>query len=281
MAHRINYLPFARKEVLAVPAQIAGQVTTGGQVTTDLARFATDGCRAAILQDVTIFEGTDSTAATTNWAGDGGMILTRFGIDGHMFLTEDLYDYRVLADKMRPNQSVWDWSCGGLFPYRIYPGDRMKVMMGVPTNTSFLYRAVMFSGVHVASGEAYHLYANNDDSLRTTTPDETMLDSPRMACPSDSPIDLYSVSHPIWNNDMDESVSVYIMDGNDRPFWEDREWENIIDPPTSPISLGASGVRLAPEETFRVELQNGNENVSADQNVTVMLRGVLEVIENV
>ena len=281
MAQRINYLPFARKEVLSVPAQIAGQVTTGGQVTTDLARFGTDGCRAAILQDVIIFEGKDDAEATTNWAGDGGMILARFGIDGHMFLTEDLYDYRVMADKPRPNCSVWDWSCDKQFPYRIRPGQEMKVMMGVPTNTSFVYRAVMFSGQHVESGEAYHLYANNEDSLRTTTPDETMLVSPRMKCPGESAVDLFSVSHPIWNNDMGDTVPVYIMDGNDRPFWEDREWGNIIDPPTSPISFGASGIRLAPEETFRVELQNGNANVTANQNVTVTLRGVLEVIENV
>lgn len=278
----INYLPFARRETVSVPAKISDRVTAGGSATTNLAEFGTGGARRTIIQDIIIFEGDDDTAGTTNFVGNGGLIVVRIGIDGKQFLTEGLYDYRVMADKMRPNMACWDWSMGGRYPYRLYPGQEMLVLLAPSPATSVQVadvdvRAVFFSGRHVKNNEPYHLYHYKDVERRTFD-DLISMSSPRMCCPYDSPIDLYSVALPDWMVGQGDTQIVYIEDGNNRPFWTNRHWGHIIDPPCSPIGLGMkNGWAIKPDETLIVELQNGNNAVSTAQDVTVIVRGVLEV----
>ena len=285
----INYLPFARRETVTVPTAAADKTIVGGSVSTNLTEFGTGGVRRAILQDIIIFEGDDDTASTTNFAADGGLVLARIGIDGKQFLTEDLYDYRVMADLPRPNMACWDWSCGGLYPYRLYPGQKMSVLLGASPQTSVQVdsvraRAVLFSGRHVKNNEPHHLY-NYVDVRRydaDSGDDLIAMDSPRMKCPIDSPIDLYSVTLPDWMVAQADTQVAYIEDGNSRPFWTNRHWGHIIDPPCSPISLGMkTGWAIDPDEMLVVELQNGNTALEAAEtesaDVTVILRGVLEV----
>ena len=69
----------------------------------------------------------------------------------------------------------------------------------------------------------------------------------------------------------------YILDGNDRPLWDNRNYSQIINNVVSPISMGYGGLMLDPDETVRVELENGADILADDVNVTVMYRGVLEV----
>jgi len=281
----LNYLPFARRETVSVLAKVGARVLVGGSSSTNLAEFGTGGVRRAILQDLIIFEGDDDTASDTAFATDGGLLGARIGIDGKQFLTEALYDYRVMADLMRPNMSCWDWSCGGRYPYRLYPGQKMGVLLGASPQTSVQVdsvsvRAVFFSGRHVKNNEPHHLYHYQDVRRYDAGSgnDLIAMDSPRMKCPMDSPLDLYSVALPEWMRTSNDTQIIYIEDGNSRPFWPDRHWGHILDPPCSPISFGMkNGWAIDPDETIVVELQNGNPTVTTAQDVTVILRGVLEV----
>ena len=174
---------------------------------------------------------------------------------------------------------------GGRYPYRLYPGQQMLVLLAASPATSLQVdnvsvRAVFFSGRHVRRNEPYHLYHYKDVRRYDAGSGDDLISmaSPRMRCPIDSPIDLYSVTLPDWMRASNDTQIIYIEDGNNRAFWPDRHWGHILDPPCSPISFGMkNGWAIDPDETLVIELQNGNNAVSADQDVTVIIRGVLEV----
>jgi hypothetical protein len=105
------------------------------------------------------------------------------------------------------------------------------------------------------------------------------VDSPRLFCPKDSPVDIYSVTIPEYVPNGATNQIIYILDGNERPFWDSQFYNNMIDVSASAISFGYGGVRLDPDETIRVELENGDPTVITDLHVVVTYRGVLEVLE--
>jgi len=283
----LNYLPFARKEILIVPARKAERVATGGFVVSDLARMATGGTRRAILHDITVQQDT-ATAFSMN----PGLIRIRIGIDGRTYLTEDLYDYRVFCDQGLPMWSTWDWSCGRLTPYRLYPGQKMTVLMAhspsdrrLQVNAPGAPLAAMFNGMKVdpgspvgtKKGEPIMLHGMKLPTYGETLTDELMLiESMRFQCPKDKPVDLYSVTYAEWPGRTDPWPS-YILDGNDRPLWDNRQFTNIVNTAVSPITMGYGGLLLDPDETVRVDLENGDATNPTDMDVTVMYRGVLEV----
>jgi hypothetical protein len=282
----INYLPFARKEIIVVPARKTDRVQTGGFAVTDLARFATGGTRRAILHDITVQQ-----AAEEAYSQTPGLIRIRIGIDGRTYLTEDLYDYRVFCDQQLPLWSVWDWSCGKRTPYRLYPGQHMTVLMSRSINASArctgmsIPLAAMFNGMKVKpgslvgtkDGEPILLYGMKLPSCDEALMNDLMLLEPvRFQCPKDHPVDLYSVTLSEWSI-LTDDWPIYILDGNDRPIWDNRNYSQIINNVVSPISMGYGGLLLDPDETVRVELENGATTISDDVSVTVMYRGVLEV----
>jgi hypothetical protein len=282
----INYLPFARKEQVIVPARKADRVQTGGFVVSDLARMATGGTRRAIVHDITIQQDYDTAYSLTP-----GLIRARIGIDGRTYMTEDLYDYRVYCDQQLPLWSIWDWSCGKRTPYRLYPGQRMTVLMARSANHTQCVGnsyplAAMFNGMKVAhgspvgtkEGEPILLYGMKVPTCNeASVADELMLiDSARFQCPRDNPVDLYSVTLAEWSPTT-VNWPIYILDGNDRPIWDNRMYSQIINNIVSPISMGFGGLLLDPDETVRVDLENGDPNNPDDMNVDIMYRGVLEV----
>jgi len=284
-----NYLPFARREVLTLPVnQDGGDTGAAGTVTTKLNFLSTGGIRNAIIEDVIIYEGDDTTTSPRSYTTFGNTILARFGVDGKNFLTEHLYDYRTFTDKHCPTAACWDWSMGGRYPYRIFPGEAMKAYLGrcpsVKNDQSVTsdIRAVMFSGVHVNNLEPYMLYQmhkEDEQNDNANTEDLILLTSRHLTCAKDSPIDLYSVSVPEWYSNLgDYSIYVQPLDANDRPFWPDRYWAHILDPQISPIGFGEAGFKVPADETFIVELQNGNLALAGyEQTITVTIRGVIEV----
>lgn len=286
----INYLPFQRRETVAVPARLAARVLTNGFTVSNLARMATGGTKRAIVQDILI-------AATGAYGTTGVALRMRIGVDGRNYMTEDLYDYRVFYDVAFPMKSEWDWSCGQKTPYRLYPGQRMKVLMQrspywlLNQTTCTIPQAVMFNGLKVPwgspvgtkDGEPIMLYGTNFPDLNATALGDLInIDSPRLICPKDSPVDLYSVTIPEY-----EAATVagavgqiiYILDGNERPFWDSTTFTMMLSTLASPISFGYGGVLLDPDETIRVELENADPTASATVPVNVMItyRGVLEV----
>jgi hypothetical protein len=281
-----NFLPFARKERVIVPRRKADRVQTGGFVVSDLARMATGGTKRAIIHDISIFQDPDLA-----YSADPGLIRMRIGIDGRTYLTEDLYDYRVYCDQQHPLWSIWDWSCGKRTPYRLYPGQKMTVLMGHsrmdPNQCTDFGNpiAAMFNGMKVAhgspvgtkEGQPILLYGMKLPScLEIANPDLMLIESVRFQCPRDNPVDLYSVTLAEWKGDVDD-WPMCILDGNERPLWDNRMDSNIINTLVSPISVGYGGLLLEPDETVRVDLENGAAGASEDINVTIMYRGVLEV----
>lgn len=283
----INYLPFVRREPVVIPFRQAGRVQTGGFVVSDLARMATGGTRRAIVQDVSIIQETDVA-----YSAAPGLIRIRIGVDGRTYMTESLYDYRVYCDQQVPFWSTWDWSCGKRTPYRLYPGQKMMVLMARShnhphrCNGNSIPLAAMFNGMKVAhgspvgtkEGEPILLYGMKLPTCQeAAVANELMLiESVRFQCPKEHPVDLYSVTLSEYYGSIVD-WPVYILDGNERPFWDNRMYSGIIDIVSSPISLGYGGVMLDPDETIRVDLENGDPTSTEDIDATVMYRGVLEV----
>lgn len=291
----INYLPFQRREIISVPPWKAARVLTGGFSVSNLARMATGGTKRAIVQDILMIVAGRFTA-------DGTPLRIRIGVDGRNYMTEDLYDYRVFMDLTHPGRAIWDWSCGQKTPYRIYPGQRMKALMQrspfwlLNQTTCTIPMSIMFNGLKVPwgspvgtkEGEPIMLYGTVFPNLGagpgvspTALNDLTDIDSPRMFCPKDSPVDLYSVTvpeHELNNPFTPVGQIVYILDGNERPFWDSTTFNNMIATPVSAMSFGYGGVLLDPDETIRVEIENANPGllVTGNINVTLTYRGVLE-----
>lgn len=283
----LNYLPFVRREQVVVPARQAARVLSGGFAVSDLARFATGGTKRAIVQDISIIQDTD-----VGYSVDPGLLRARIGVDGRTYMTEDLYDYRVYCDQQLPLWSTWDWSCGKHTPYRLYPGQKMTVLMSRSVNhphrctNNSVPLAAMFNGMKVAhgspvgtkDGEPILLYGMKVPTCQeASVAGELMLiESARFQCPKENPVDLYSITLSEWAGTT-VNWPVYILDGNERPFWDNRTFSGIIDIVSSPISLGYGGVQLDPDETFRVDLENGDPTATEDVDATIMYRGVLEV----
>lgn len=292
----LNYLPFVRRDIFNVPPRKADRVLTGGFAVADLARSATGGTRKAIVQELIVHPYGDTNYPYYQIGSTP--IRMRVGVDGRTYMTEDLYDYTVYFDKGMPMSSVWDWSCNKKTPYRLYPGQKMSVFMEpsylmAQLQYNFIVPvAVMFnclkvdwkSPIGTKNGEPMMLYSNVLPRQTDAVNGELVsLESPRLLCPKDSPIDIYSVTLPeCWMVEgaggVNMSQRVYILDGNERPFWDDRTYTNTIDILASPISFGYGGCLLDPDETLRVELEDTNPGAGdASMPMWVTIRGVLEV----
>ena len=280
-----NYLPFIRRESLTLEPNIGSKVLIGPLAATSLTRLATGGGYRAVIQDLVIFEGDEDTNPSIPNTGHGGMIKVRIGIDGRGFFTEHLYDYRVYQDKTRSLWSVWDWSMGGRYPYRLYPGQHMLVELGAPADSDMDTRAVMFNGLQYDSqdkAEPIMLYGMEYSASSGSETDLWSVSTRRLQCPSTGPVDLYSITTSSFEfkgsgTNLPGTQPVVVRDGFERLFWERRPtWGFMIDPPSSPISLGAEGWVLDPDESVVVQARNGNPSAST-QTLTICVRGVLEV----
>jgi len=283
----INYLPFQRREVVVVPPMKAARVQTGGFAVTNIARMSSGSTKRAIIQDVIMYD------AVNMYLADGCGFRVRFGVDGRNYMTEDLYDYRCYIDVQHPLKATWDWSCGKRTPYRLYPGQRMKVLMQRSPYWSDQFTtapsvSVQFNCMKVAhgspvgtkDGEPMMLYSTKfpQPAFATALGDLIDLDSPRLYCPKDSPVDIYSVTIPDSQFTRGGAGQiVYILDGNERPFWDSTTFVDMLNIMASPISFGYGGVLLDPDETLRADIENSDPNMNVNRTVTVTYRGVLEV----
>lgn len=273
----VNFLPFARRHDISIPAMSSGLL---GRARTNFTNLSTGGCVKAHIQDAIIFQGTDWVEGDEYEQFDGGLIRMRYGIYGRQYLTENLYDYRIYQDKHRPHVSVWNWK----LPYRLFPGRSMKVRVwpryynpttaqwSNPTYLNYDVRSIMFSGKRVKDDQPILLYGSKMTEGAPSDTNGWMLSGVRLTCPHDSPVDLYSVTNPEWGAWPLDSHAIHILDGNDRPFWDNEHWAHIIDPPISPMNLN---LELTPDETITFEFENVYSPTAIP--MVVIIRGCLEV----
>ncbi len=233
----INYLPFQRRETVQVPPALADRVLTGGFAVSNLARMATGGTKRAIIQDMIVYAPDDMYETV------GAALRMRVGVDGRNYMTEDLYDYRVFMDVTHPLKAMWNWSCGGRTPYRLYPGQKMTVLMSPSPYYDTRSRpnvpiSVVFSGLKVPNGsqvgtkdgEPFLMYGTVHPPQTGWVAGELIhIDSPRFLCPKDGPVDLYSVTLPDYEiGGTPTGQIVYILVGIERPFWDCTQWPNML-----------------------------------------------------
>jgi hypothetical protein len=273
----LNYLPFQRRETVVVPAALAARVLTAGFSVTNLSRMSSGSTKRAIVQDIIVYPLDHQYQDAI-----GNQLRMRIGVDGRNYMTEDLYDYRMFHDISHPAKAIWDWSCGKKTQKMTVRMQRSHFWAAQLEDTPI---SIMFNGLKVPNGspvgtkdgEPIMLYATVFPPVGTQADELIALVSPRLLCPKDSPVDLYSVTVPESLFGHADSQIVYILDGNERPFWSVERLADMVSINASPISFGYGGVMLDPDETIRVELENADVGVSTDTSVVVTYRGVLEV----
>jgi len=277
---RINYIPFARRQRLTVPGNTAG---TPGRNFTRLADLRPGACKRAHILDAIIWQ-SDGGGKSGNW---GDSLKMRYGINGKNYFTSEFFDYRAFQSGHMPLISCWDWSRdpkhgGRRYPYRIYPGQSVRVMVKYETaqmqGRNRVVPSATFNCVKVRGGAPEQLQT----SLATppqipagvVPPLAPIIQAPNLIlqCPTDSPLDLYSITVGEWSAIF--SRAVYVLDANERPWWQAAEWERIIDPLVAPLLLGGQEWTLDPDEVPTFEFENEDDG---DAVMDVTIRGVLEV----
>lgn len=278
----INYLPYAlRQKALLDTNDPASGLPIVDRVSVSLSAMAIGGGQNFLrnfLQDLQVYV-TDTQGVATN------AVLMRMGWEGKGFLTEDFYPIGMFHNKARPQTPVWEF----IKPYRLFPGQGLRARFS-PTGDErhWAVPSIVFDGVKSRDGMPYPLH-----STRLVQANNTMqyaLDDKTLWAPSDSPIDLYSVSisdiQPITTTG--PQVQIY---GPDQRAWFNYQTnvvvpaprtleERWIDPLQSLIELGEErGWVMERDETLMLEFMV--PAATGDFHIWVTLRGSLEVDQNV
>jgi hypothetical protein len=233
----------------------------------------------------------------------------RIGISGRGYLTEAFYPLNLFKDGPYPENGVWHFPK----PYRLFPGQRMRAEIILPAHFGFDVRdadadsyvfmpGIMFNGIKLSDNSPIMLYdrANiNDIYAITALPASFLLNRETLQCPADSPVDLYSVTAVPCNDrywhvqeapegdPLSSGISMpelMIYGPDDRKWWDQREWPQIVHPPTTLMDLNKPEWIMQPLETLTVEIGNKGRHTRTDHSVVdstitvyITLRGSLEV----
>lgn len=262
-----NFLPFAKRSVVAVPV--------GGRASTPISDMSHGGCIRAHLGDISIAY---DVAQTVDAGAFDAALICRIGILGRGYFTEGFYAHRMFKDGIYPESGVWHFPK----PYRMQPGQRLRALTRVPAAFSLatypFIPGIMFNGVRLADNEPIMLY---DRALAAAVAGGAYnLNRETLQCPADSAIDLYSVvaspDYDRYDKYIDNLITTQTMiwGPDDRPWWDQQLWSELINPPVNLINLTRPEWVLSPSESVTLEFWN-NHTVAA--NVHVTLRGSLEV----
>lgn len=279
---RINFIPFARRQQLTIPASASGRP---GRGFTRLADMRVGSCLKAHILDAIIYQ-TGNGGKFGTW---GRQINMRMGINGKPYLTNDFYDMRVFQSGHAPLTSCWDWSRdpqlpGRRYPYRLNPGQLVRITMAFNTQDvsgdNQVVPSATFSAAMTKGGGSYQLQTSQAAAPVALPGPQglTPLYQPPsllLECPQSSPVDLYSLTVGMWSATITRAVQV--LDANESPWWPYPQWTRIIDPLAAPIKLGGYEWTLDPDETITFEFENPE---TAAQTIDVTIRGVREVEED-
>lgn len=264
-----NYLPFIRIQYVTVPANDRGFLR--------LPIFSPGGGKRVILDDFQLIIGGGDVEEAIQTP-----YLMRVGVMGYKYLTEDFHKVSVYHSGSRPLCSCWRLPK----PYRIYPGQRMRVIYNKSGYYSAdRYAGIMFNAVRERDNRPILLY--DTDEVASGSGVSVALNDETLACPHDSPVLIHSVTTPEWANTT-YNLGPQIWGPDDRQWIDFDNFVNVaaiapafysfaLAPLVSPMPLGEkNGWVLDPSQIFTAEILN---QTGTDSNAFAILRGVTEVEE--
>lgn len=183
---KYNYLPFVQRDII----QLTPKVARDGNVLTGAARISalTPNVHGrAILGDLEVLF--CYTLQPLIAIRPGNNFLMRLGWSKRGWLTEERYPYNIVANGYRHWWSMWRFPR----PYRMYPGDKLRVEYIHDTITQGFTApfAVGFHGVRTIDNLPAML-SGLDPTIRAGG--RFVIDEPALACPKDTPVDISALS---------------------------------------------------------------------------------------
>lgn len=285
-----NYLPFARRVYLTVPAGTRRSILRE--------QFSSGMGNRTFLSDVAIDMIYSRSADQYSYAWQFGRLLTervsmRMGIFGYPYLTEDLYPIALFNDSPMEEVGVWRLPK----PYTIFPGERLKARVqfspggavaplpDAPYDGTYAtWPSIAFHGVRHDNKRPIVLYDTfpstfdgNDVFVNPPLGTPVILDGERLQCPKETAVDIYAVKNPVCSDGQQgqfPGVQIWSPDG--RKWWEDDRWPLVLFPTFVIKNLRGPEWVLDSSETLQIEFENLN-GYAFDSTLMVTLRGQLEV----
>lgn len=288
----LNYLPFARRVYLTIPAGTR-RATLREQLSSGMGNrtFLTDLAVEMVVDD----EGA-GTSYNYTWEDARTFperVFMRFGIFGKPFLTEEFYPISLFNDLPIEEAGVWILAK----PYTIFPGDRLKARVQFSAGGAVAplpnddyagvwatWPSIAFHGIRRDNGRPIVLYDTfpstfdqNDQFTNPPLGQPVILQGERLQCPQETPVDIYAVKNPTCGGvggNQTPGVQIWSPDG--RKWWEDDRWPDILLPTFMIKNLRNPEWILDPSETIQVEFEN-LEGYAFTSILMVTLRGQVEV----
>ena len=274
MAQTVNYLPFCQRN-------LADAVATGQGLTKVESRISTFSMgfeNKVILGDLTLRLGLAAPLAAST---------ARFGMRLGWLSKGYLLDYPVplgvFTNRRRGYASVWKFPR----PFTLFPGESLSAFITPVGGGRYLFpRGIMFNGVRQSDGRPWALYETSPNTLAAT---RTAIVGPGLQCPTDSPVDIYSVSVDEFQTErMTASYILQVKGPGSREWFKvdsdiltaalpEVNWETDcwLSPPISYITLGEDhGWVMESNEALLVEVVS---LAAGAFQIESTLRGSLEV----
>jgi hypothetical protein len=276
MAQR-NYLPFIRRQRLDIPAQaLAGSI---GLNFSSIPLLATEGGIRAHLTDAYVYPDVDNR---TDLVFENFRM--RMGLTTQSYFTEQFYPIGMYQDGVTHETGCWRFAK----PYRIYPGDRLRVQERYPTGWDdaydVTYPAVIFTGKRLDNGDPILLYECLQSVADAGTAPVFQADTLR--CPAETPVDLYSVVTNVPRTLLTDgggtirpttSFGLMIWGPDGRQWWDDGTWTQLMNLNGYVMDLRKLEYELRPDQTLVFEFERIGQDLTA-RTLWITVRGSYEVL---
>lgn len=288
-----NFIPFAAREVLVIPA---GETRTSKVTATAI---GTRSPKTMVhLQDLCVwFPGrVNSNTYSGGFPATSAyedQVYMRLGMRHLGYLTDRAVPVGAFTNEGRPQHATWNF----IKPYTIYPGEAItaRIIQGGQDNSeisdgdSRRWAGLTLNAVRTRDGQPAVIYGVVQEVLDRG--DERPIQSVRLKCPSDSPVQIYGMSHHLFF-DAEQNPSSWLPLGievfspNGEPFLKKvvnpattlGEQYIIgcwIDPPNSLIALGPDR-GWSHDASTNILVQLENRDTSNSKQIVVTVRGFVE-----
>jgi hypothetical protein len=285
-----NYLPFARRVYLTVPAGTRRSILRE--------QFSSGTGNRAFLSDVAIdlVKVERGDEYSYNWFTSRNTterVFMRMGIFGKPYLTEDFYPIALFNDSAMEDFGVWRLPK----PYTIFPGEKLKARVQFSPggavaplpNVSYAgyyatWPSISFHGTRQDNNRPIVLYDTfpstfNGADVFVNPPLGTpvILQGERLQCPKETAVDIYAVKNPtcgVWGQEQIPGTQIWSPDG--RKWWENDLWPIVLAPTFVLKNLRGPEWVVDSSETLQIEFEN-LAGYAFDNMLMITLRGQIEV----